>query len=254
MPNARCSEQAAHHEGPLAPSAGSSPWRFRAASRTMWPPGAGSTAGAASAPPTTERARRSSSGRQQPAVLALRTARLRRMQARSMARRRSRCRARRGAGLSAHVRVHELRRQPRRVSSGSWRSTRTPQTRSWPSSSAREQGRDVLGKVLEIGVHDRRCAARARDRSRRRRPPGCRSCAPGEDPDPRVGVGAPLQQREAAVARAVVDEDQLEGDAPRPSSVADLPVDQLVQRRGVVEDRDDDGEIGRAHGKTAWSA
>ena len=118
------------------------------------------------------------------------------------------------------VRPHESRRAARR-----------PLATSAPASTAADELRDVLGRVLEVAVHRHDdVAARADEAGVHRRM--LAEVAPEAD-------GADARRRAAcrrsssakrAVGRAVVDEDQLEGPAELLERRDRAPV-QLVERR-----------------------
>ena len=99
--------------------------------------------------------------------------------------------------------------------------------------------RDQLGRVLEVGVehHDRVAAGVVESGGQRRLVP---EVARQED-DPHAGivVGEPLERRRRAVARAVVDEHELE---LQPLERRAHPRVELVDRRLLVVDGRDDAE------------
>jgi hypothetical protein len=64
-----------------------------------------------------------------------------------------------------------------------------------------------------------------------------------DDPDAVVGGVQALESREGPVGGAVVDEDQLEGRVERLER-RDRPCVQLLERGRLVEDGDDDREVG----------
>jgi hypothetical protein len=111
-----------------------------------------------------------------------------------------------------------------------------------PGLDRRDQPRDVLGRVLQVGVHGHDdVAVRPRQAGVHRR---VLAKGPLEthDAHPLVLLAHPGEQLEAAVCRAVVDEDQLERVAgllergPRASV-------ELVQRRDLVQQRHDDRHL-----------
>ena len=105
-----------------------------------------------------------------------------------------------------------------------------------------DEARDVLGRVLQVAVHGHDdVTARTHD-----------SCVHGgmltEVPlqthgvNPRIGVVESLERRKGPIGGTVVDEDELERPAQSVERGGCAPV-QLVDRRGLVEQRYDDGDV-----------
>ena len=131
-------------------------------------------------------------------------------------------------------------REAIRLVQGSRRSTRQPQTASLTGEGG-EELRDVVGVVLEIGVHgdDDRAAGALEPGVEGRRLPGVP--AESEDADPGI-LGRQLAEHVArAVGGAVVHEQDLEGLAMAVENADQLPIASLDVRLLVVGG-DDHGE------------
>jgi hypothetical protein len=104
--------------------------------------------------------------------------------------------------------------------------------------------RDVLRLVLEVAVHrDEDLATCAREAGLHRRVLA-EVALEADDADARVGCVQLLEPRKRPVARAVVHEENLEGAAVLLERSDRAPV-ELVDRRLLLEDRDDHGDARR---------
>ena len=102
---------------------------------------------------------------------------------------------------------------------------------------------DDLGRILQVGVdHHHGAAAGVLDAGRDGRLVA-EVAAEAQDADARVAVGGGEQDRRRLVDRAVVDEDDLVIGARRFEHGEEAML-QLGQDGGLVEDRDDDRELG----------
>ncbi len=160
--------------------------------------------------------------------------------------------------LPTHERVEQGGRQPP-AQPGPLPSLANPAGEIVATIEGREQRGDVLGEVLEVGVHAHRPLAAHEIESGAQR--GLAAVVPleGVGADPRLGGRAPTQDRVALVGGSVVHEDQLEGERQAPQH-RERALDQLVEGRRIVVDRDDDGQVDLSrrslpvHGNTACSA
>ena len=108
-----------------------------------------------------------------------------------------------------------------------------------------DEPRDVLGLVLEVAVHRHDdLAAGAREAGVHRRVLA-EVALEADGADARVGGVQPLDDRPGAVARAVVDEDELEA---APVERRHDPAVELLERARLVVERDDDRELRRRPG------
>ena len=106
-----------------------------------------------------------------------------------------------------------------------------------------DEPRHVLRRVLEVAVH--RHDDRAADAGQARVHRGVLAGVPlqAHRPHARVGLVQPLERREGPVGRPVVDVEHLVG-AAEGLEGARQPGVQLVERRLLLEERHDDGELG----------
>ena len=108
-----------------------------------------------------------------------------------------------------------------------------------------DEPRNVLGRVLQIAVHRHDDpAARAGEPRVHGRMLADVALEP-HGADVRVAVVDPLERRERPVGRAVVDVEHLVRPAERRERRRQAPV-ELLERRAFLEERHDDGELGRA--------
>ena len=126
------------------------------------------------------------------------------------------------------------------------RAARRPLATSEPASTAAIEPRDVLGRVLEVAVHRHDDLAAGAREARVHRRVLAEVPLEADDANPFVAPRGAPRALEAAVGRAVVDEDQLERVARRLERRARAPV-ELVQRPGLVQQRHDHGDtrVGR---------
>jgi hypothetical protein len=108
-----------------------------------------------------------------------------------------------------------------------------------------DEPRDVLGRVLQIAVHRHDDpAARAGEPRMHGRMLADIALEP-HSADVRVAVVDPLERRERPVRRPVVDVEHLVRPAERRQGRRQAPL-QLLERRALLEERHDDGELGHA--------
>ena len=109
-----------------------------------------------------------------------------------------------------------------------------------------DEARDVLGRVLEVAVHRHHDLAAGAGEARVHRRVLAGVALEAHGADARVGLVQALEHVEAAVRRAVVDEDQLVvlGRERRRGAAI-----ELLDRRGLVVDGDDHGDARRGAGR-----
>jgi hypothetical protein len=107
---------------------------------------------------------------------------------------------------------------------------------------------NVLRRVLEVSVHRHDDVAACTGHARVHRGMLAEVALEADDTDARVVLVELVELREGAVAGTVVDEDQLEADRGALERVDRAPV-KLVHRLGLVEDRNDDGDVGNGLGQ-----
>ena len=105
-----------------------------------------------------------------------------------------------------------------------------------------DQGRDLGGVVLEVGVHRHHLLPPDGGEAGGHRRRLAEVAAELDHPDPRLGGGERLQDLEGTVVGTVVDEDDLPG-PPGPSERLLQPLGQRREILLLVEERDEDGQV-----------